>query len=132
GVAGATVISDTWELAGDDRINPTAKQYVPTTDAYSVTLNTNQVLSCEWFRTPGIVRSVNETWTGKQDFRFPNEWHLVHMAPDITVGASGTQNFDMTVSARFPKGWGYYRLQIRAGDKVLADKTAQEIGRAHV
>ncbi|HJG64039.1 MAG TPA: hypothetical protein K8U83_04555 [Corynebacterium stationis] len=124
-VAGAIVILDTWEVSGQDRISPIAKQYTPTTNPLIVTRNSSQVVSCEWVRTAGIVRAVNETWTGKQHFSGANEWHLLDMVPDMSVGASGTDNFDMTVSIRFPDGWSYYRLQIRAGNKILADKTAQ-------
>lgn len=125
GVAGATVISDTWELAGDDRINPIARQYSPTTEVYHVTRNSNQTVSCEWVRTPGFVRSVNETWTGQLWLNNPNQWYSSSVAPEIVIGPSGTDNFDMTVTIRWEGGWGFYRTQIRAGDVVLADKEMQ-------
>jgi hypothetical protein len=124
-VAGTTVISDTWELAGDDRINLVARQYYPTTDAYHITRKSNQTLSCEWVRTPGSVRSVNETWTGRETFSKTNEWHLLDKVPSIYVRSSGTTNFDMTSTIRFPDGWGYYHIQIRAGHTILAEKTVQ-------
>ena len=124
-VAGAIVLVDTWEVSGQDRVSPIAKQFTPTTYSLNVVRSSSQVVSCEWVRTAGIVRAVNETWTGKELFSGSNVWHLLDMVPDMSVGASGTDNFDMTVSIRFPDGWGYYRLQIRAGNKILADKTAQ-------
>lgn len=122
GVAGATVISDTWELAGDDRINPIARQYAPTTDSYSVTRNSNQTVSCEWVRTPGFVRSVNKTWTGGLVLSNTNQWYNASEAPEILVGASGTDNFDLTYTIRWPAAWGYYRVQVYTDDTVLADR----------
>lgn len=125
GVAGTTVVSDTWELAGQDRINPIYKQYSPTSGVFRVTRNSNQTVACEWVRTPGVVRSVNDTWTGKLWLDNANQWYSSSAAPEIIIGPSGTDNFDMTVTIRWPSGWGYYRTQIRAGDVVLADKEAR-------
>ena len=125
GVAGATVISDTWELAGDDRINPIARQYAPTTDSYYVTRNSNQTVSCEWVRTPGFVRSVNDTWTGSLVLNNQRQWYVHSASPEIKIGAAGTSNFDATVSVRWKGPWGYYRIQLRAGDEVLAEKEAK-------
>lgn len=125
GVAGTTVVSDTWELAGQDRINPVYKQYSPTAGVFRVTRNSNQTVSCEWVRTPGFVRSVNDTWTGSLVLTNQRNWYVHSASPEVKIGSSGTSNFDATVSIRWKGPWGYYRIQLRAGDEILAEKEAR-------
>ncbi|MDN6738413.1 MAG: peptidoglycan DD-metalloendopeptidase family protein [Corynebacterium sp.] len=124
-VDGTIVLSDTWELSGQDRINPIPKQYAPTTGAFQVTRNPDQVLSCEWVRTPGFVRSINETWEGSLSLGKSSQWYSSSSFPEVKIGASGTSNFDATVSIRWKGPWGYYRIQLRAGDEVLAEEEAR-------
>src|SRR5699024_8688658 len=121
GVAGTTLISDTWELAGDDRINPIAKQYTPTTDTFSVTRNSNQTMACEWVRTPGFVKSVKQDIYETYYLDSANTWYTLDDVHNVKIGASGTDNLDMRAQVAWPHSWGWYRLQIRAGDTVLAD-----------
>lgn len=121
GVAGTIVISDTWELSGQDRINPIYKQYSPTAGVFRVTRSSNQVLSCEWMRVPGVVKSVSQDIYETYYLNSANTWYALDDVHNVEVGASGTDNLDMKVQVGWPDSWGWYRLQIRAGSTVLAD-----------
>ena len=124
-VRGAMFLVDKWDIQGDQRVNPRQEHFTALLDIASVQADGDQMLVAEWVVIPGVVRAINHVDTNFR--RAPDRtWHeLTASVPEIMVGASGTDDFDLSVSVRFVRAWGWYRVQIRADGEVIGDKQAQ-------
>lgn len=125
GTSGVVMLVDWWKIAGENRTNQISKQAFPTTNNFVLDAAPDEIMTAEWAPIPGIVRSINDTWTGTLSLGSESTWYRSGATPEILIGSSGTTDFDMSVSIRWRAAWGWYRTQIRAGTTVLADVTVR-------
>lgn len=121
GVKNSVLMSRVWKVSGEEETGSKRYQRTPTTDTYTWNVSAGHWGSMEWARVPGIVKSVNQDIYETYYLNSANTWYTLDDVHSVKVGASGTDNLDMKVQVGWPDSWGWYRLQIRAGDTVLAD-----------
>ena len=121
GVKNSVLMSREWSVSGEEETSSKRYQRTPTTDTYTWHVPAGNWGSMEWARVPGFVKSVNQDIYETYYLNSANTWYTLDDVHSVKVGASGTDNLDMRVQVAWPDSWGWYRLQIRAGDTVLAD-----------
>ena len=121
GVKNSVLMSREWSVSGEEETSSKRYQRTPTTDTYTWHVPAGNWGSMEWARVPGFVKSVNQDIYETYYLNSANTWYTLDDVHSVKVGASGTDNLDMRVQVGWPDSWGWYRLQIRAGDTVLAD-----------
>lgn len=120
-VKNAVLMSRVWSVSGEEQSAGGLYQRVSSTNNYTWSVASGLWGSMEWARVPGAVKSVNQDIYETYYLNNANTWYLLDDVHSVKVGASGTDNLDMKVQVGWPDSWGWYRLQIRAGDTVLAD-----------
>ena len=121
GVKNSVLMSREWSMSGEEEMTSKRYQRTPTTDTYTWHVAAENWGSMEWARVPGFVKSVNQDIYETYYLNSANTWYTLDDVHSVKVGASGTDNLDIKVQVGWPDSWGWYRLQIRAGDTVLAD-----------
>lgn len=125
GVKNSVLMSRVWSVTDEQQSEGSRYQRTPDTDTYTWSVAAGLWGSMEWARVPGVVKSVNEDITETYSLSNANTWYALDDVHNVEIGAAGTDNLDMKVQVGWPDSWGYYRLQIRAGDTVLADVQRQ-------
>lgn len=99
-----------------DKIRPNG------TDGRLILLNYGaMVVKVQALAIPQIVQRINATFnpgsiTG-------NTWTRIGILG--TVRGTGTSDIDVSVTTTWPRAWGYYTIQIRAGSRVLGQSRQQ-------